>query len=184
MIDFTIVEGKAHHCGQMVRMLRHEHDSALSVMGINLHRELRGQFDASCYRRAWLIDGRLAALGGVVGSQLAAYGFVWLAISEEARRYPVAMIKEGRRQLDEIMQVKRELLTTILNGDEAAKRFAIFLGFHVSHNGPGTTAHTHEARRQLAKFIDHNPDYRVPINGSYVITMGYHRDDDEQHEAA
>lgn len=175
MIDCTVIEAKAHHCGQMIRLLRHEHSAALARIGINGHRELRAQFDASSFRRAWMINGKLAALGGVVGPLIAETGLVWLTLSEPARRYPLAIIREARRQLDLIMITKREIATTILSHDEAARRLAIFLGFHVADEGRGRAAFTRFGRRDLARFLDNNADCRIPVKGSYVIAMGYHR---------
>jgi hypothetical protein len=113
----------------MVRILRREHQKAVAMIGFNSHRELREHFDQSIFRRAWLIDGKLAALGGVTGSEIAAHGLVWLAFSETATRYPIAIIKEARRQIDILAETKRLLICTLVEGDEAAERLAIFLGF-------------------------------------------------------
>lgn len=177
MPTFQIIEAKPYHCGQMVRALRYEHQSALMLLGVDSHRELRALFDQSAFRKAWLIDGKLAALGGVSGMQLSAIGFVWLCLSEQARKYPVAIIKEARRQLDQIMIVKRELATTIISGDVSARRLAIFLGFHVAHEGPGSQAHSRFARRYLARHVETNADLRIPFGQGYVIPMGFHKED-------
>src|ERR1700678_2700270 len=127
MTTFTVIPARANHCGQMCRMLRLEHRLAMARVNMDMHRELRRCFDASAFRRAWLIDGTLAGLGGIMGNVLSPYGFGWLALTEEARRSPTAVSKEARRQLDEIMSLKHELATTIIAGDESAKRLAIFL---------------------------------------------------------
>ena len=74
MPHFEIVEAKAWHCGAMSRLLRQEHAEAIALIGLNSHRELRAVFDESIFRRAWLINGRLAALGGVIGPAASAYG--------------------------------------------------------------------------------------------------------------
>lgn len=177
MTDFTIIRAKPQHCGQMCRMLRHEHREAVVRLGIDSHRQLRAMFEASSFRRSWMIDGQLAALGGVTGNSLAVTGFVWLALAENARRYPVAIIKEARRQLDAIMVLKRELATTILNGDEAAKRLAIFLGFHVADDGPGSRAFSRFARRDLARFVATDADSRIPVGDGFAIAMGYHHEE-------
>jgi hypothetical protein len=76
MPKFEIVEAKAWHCGAMSRALRLEHQKAVAMIGLNSHRELRGMFDESIFRKAWLIDGRLAAVGGVTGPALSSYGIV------------------------------------------------------------------------------------------------------------
>lgn len=177
MTSFRIIEAKPWHCGQMARLLRSEHAQAIAMIGVDSHRELRSVFDASSFRRVWLIDNKMAALGGVTGSKLAATGFVWLALSEGARRFPVAVVHEARRQLDEIMSIKRELATTILNGDTAAKRLAIFLGFHVADDGPGAVAHSRQGRIRLSNYLENDPDCRIPIGPSYAIAMGYHHEE-------
>lgn len=176
MTDFTIVDGKPWHCGQMIRILRHEHTKSLITTGVDSHRELKTRFDLSIFCRAWLVDGQLAALGGVCGSKLSALGFVWFAMSERAKRYPVALVKEARRQLEEIMVVKRELATTIIPDDDAALRLAVYLGFHVADSGRGAPAESRSGRRHLADFVKSEPSLRVPVGIGYVIPMGYHHD--------
>lgn len=171
---FEIVEAKPWHCGQMLRILRAEHRNALAKIGSNPHAELRRQFAESSFRKAWLIDGKLAALGGVNGMMLSGWGFIWLVLSEQARRYPIAIVKEARRQLDEIMIAKRELSTTILPDDAAARRLAIYLGFHVADEGPGAPAYCRRARRELFDVIDTTPDARIPLGAGFVFAMGYH----------
>lgn len=177
MASFTIIDAKPWHCGQMVRLLRHEHSRALSLLGADAHKELRAMFAASYFRRAWMIDGTLAALGGVAGTALSRDGFLWLALAERARRYPVAIVKEARAQLDRIMTLKRELGTTILGDDAAALRLAVFLGFHVSHAGDGVRAETRLMRRVLMTHAQQEPQCRIPVAAGYVIAMGYHHEE-------
>jgi hypothetical protein len=174
MTTFRIIDAKPYHCGQMCRVLRYEHQMAISRIGIDSHRELRGLFDQSSIRRAWLIDGKLGALGGVSGTKLSPYGFVWLALTQAASHYRVAIVKEAKKQLAEIMTIKRELATTIIAGDDAARRLAIFLGFHVADDGPGQPASSRFARRDLERFIASNPECRIPLGDSYAVAMGYH----------
>lgn len=129
MTTFDLIEAKPWHCGQMARALRVEHHRAVLGLGCHAHRELSGVFELSFFRRAFLVDGRLVALGGVIGSLLSTTGFVWLAVSEGAARHKVAIVREARRQLAQLAQVKRTLVTSLLPGDETAKRFAAYLGF-------------------------------------------------------
>jgi len=167
---FSIIEARPWHCGQMCRMLRSEHRELIASIGIDSHRELRARFDQSSFRRAWLIDGQLAGLGGVTGSILTATGYVWLALSRDALRFPVAAVKEVRRQLEIIMVCKRELVTTIIDGDEASKRFAIFLGFVSGDHAPASPRY---GRRYIARRFDDDPDWRVPVGGGYATAMAY-----------
>ena len=102
-------------------------------LGVNPHREIRASFDQSAYRRAWLVNGRLAGLGGVTGSLAASQGMIWLALSARATRYPIEIVKEARRQLDAISETKRDLVSSLIPGDRAAIRFATRLGFEIAH---------------------------------------------------
>lgn len=136
MTEFRIIEGQAHHCGAIVRRLREGQRTALIGLGVNPHREIRKNFDASAWRRAWLVDGRLAALGGVTGPLIATGGYVWFAMSQQGQRHPIAVARMVRQQLAELMQIKCDLYTTLLPEDTAAIRFADWLGFESAHNLP------------------------------------------------
>lgn len=173
MPDFTIIDAKTFHCGQMVRMLRYEHQQVVARIGIDSHRELRARFDNSSFRRAWLIDGKLAAIGGVTGGKLSSQGYIWLAISNLAMRYPLAMIREARRQLDEIMVTKRDLLTMILDGDETSKRFAVFLGFVPLGDEWVARANSRYGRRHIAEKIANMSESRVKIGNGFAVPMTY-----------
>ncbi len=69
---------------------------------------------------------------GVSGSFASADGYVWMGISRQAFKFQKSMIRETRRQLDEMMISKRRLATVIFRGDTAGLRFARFLGFEMS----------------------------------------------------
>lgn len=134
MTTFSVIPAKPYRCGQMVRQLRREHRNALIVLGADMHRQLRTFFDGSSFRRACLIDGRLAFLGGVLGTNLSSAGIIWLAVSEDAaKRYPIAVVKIVKQQLSEVMQTKRLLVATTLVDDAASSRFIKHLGFLPHH---------------------------------------------------
>ena len=173
MPDFKIIEARPYHCGQMARILRVEHQLVVAKIGINSHQELRFRFDDSAFRRAWLVNGKLTALGGVTGSKASAVGYIWLAFAGVAVRYPVQIIKEARRQLAEIMITKRMLFTTILEGDDAAKRFAIFLGFVPADQEDQNAATSRFGRKELVRRFDNNTEARIAIGNGYAIAMRY-----------
>lgn len=151
MPEFAVIDAEPHMIGRMVRGLRLAHTAALEGLGIDrheTHRQLRALFGQSSFRRAWTVNGKLAAIGGVTGMLASDRGFIWLALTEEAVRYPVAMVKEARRQLSEIMATRMEVATTLISNDHAAMRFAGALGFH------GNT--------------------RIPVGNGEAIAVGYH----------
>lgn len=171
---FEIVDPKAWMCGRLARMLRSEHQAAADRLGLDIHRNLSDVYHQSYYRKAILIDGKLAALGGAVGSALSPAVFVWFALSERATRYPVRIVKIARAQMAEVMRDRLECHTTIIDGDEAAKRLAVFLGWHVADAGPGAAAATRYGRKTLTDFIDHEPSLRIPFGRGHAIRMAFH----------
>jgi len=133
---FEIIPGRQFHCGAMVRRLRAEQRDAITALGVNLHSNLRSNFDASMFSRAWLVDGELAGLGGVTGSELSTTGYVWLALSEAATKFPIEIARETRRQLARVLLTKRDLITTIIPEDAKSLRFAEWLGFDIVEPTP------------------------------------------------
>lgn len=129
MPRFTITDAKEHHCGQMIRHLRRAHKNAMLALGGDMHAQLRICFDASSYRKAWFIDGKLAGVGGVMGTQMSSAGYLWLAFTNGATRYPVELVKTARRELDVVMETRRMLIAAVLQDDLAAARFAERMGF-------------------------------------------------------
>jgi hypothetical protein len=168
-MKFEVIEGKERHCGQISRLLRVGHREVVARFGVDTHRELRARFDDSAFRRAWMIDGQLAALGGVTGPILASTGFLWLAVSNKAMEYPVAMVREARKQLDQICVIKHEIVTTLMDGDEESKRFAVFLGFVPEGMEPASSRF---GRRIISQHIGEIP--RVPIGTGCGVIMAYH----------
>lgn len=176
MQKVEIVEAKAHYCGMILRRLRLEHAQSFAMVGLNAHRQLRETFSASAWRRAAFMNDRIVGLGGVTGSLLSPSGFVWLCLTNEVVRHPILVLREVRRQIDEIMRIKTELYTTVLPGDESALRLCSWLGFHVGHDGLGAPASDRAGRRLQMEFIRNTPEARVSIGNSYAIALGYHKD--------
>lgn len=126
-----LVEAQPFHCGQIVRRLRPEHAAIMKRIGAPMHRDLRLHFDSSSYRKAWLVDGRLMAVGGVEGPKIASNGMGWLALSSEAPKVGWQFARMALREFDNLFPVKHQIATLILKDDLASVRFAYFLGFRV-----------------------------------------------------
>lgn len=168
--QFEIIVAQPHHCGAMARKLRFEQQAAVLMLGLDTHRELRAAFDNSGFRRAWLLDGRLAGLGGVIGPLLAPTGAVWLALTEEATLWPLAIVREARRQLEEISKFKHGLTTWMLDGDETARRFALFLGFHA----PGDCAAVSRiGRRDVLQAMTADRLPRIRVGRGSAVGLHY-----------
>lgn len=123
------IEPQPWHCGQMARTMRAEHLRLVVALGARPHRELRTTFDASVIRRAWEIDGKLAAIAGVVGSMASSEGVVWVALTDEATRHPIGVGRRAKAFVQEALRTRDQLSTILLSGDKDAMSFALFLGF-------------------------------------------------------
>jgi hypothetical protein len=127
--NFQAVRARRADCFKIARTLRPKQRAAMIALGLRPFEEFQDAYDNTLAPMAWLIDGELAAVGGVAGSGISPYGFVWLGLAEQATAYPVAIVKEALRQFRDVLAVKRHVVTTLLPGDEAAWRFADFFGF-------------------------------------------------------
>ena len=173
-MKFEVREARLHDCGKLSRMIRATHRAEAEKFHSNLHADLQARYFESAFCRSLFIDDRLAAMGGVIGPELATAGYVWVALSQEATKYPLSITKEAKRQLAIIMNTRRELITTVMGGDDDALRFAVFLGFHVSQGDGGDEAFSKEGRVRLTNYIKNNADLRIPVHDGFVIRMGYH----------
>jgi hypothetical protein len=124
-----IVPAMPWDCGQMVRKVRPEHRNAIRRLGMDPHRELRWAYDNSAEAFTWIINGQIAAIGGVVGTLASSSGRIWLALSDVAARHPLAVAREAKRQIARFLGTREELVTTLIEEDAKSIKFAYCLGF-------------------------------------------------------
>jgi hypothetical protein len=77
-------------------------------------------------------------------------------------------VVEARRHQ---MRTRSELAATILLGDDAALRFAVYLGFHVSHDDDGAPATNRRSRARLAHYAKSKRDVHIQVG---PISLGVH----------
>ena len=164
-----IKDGERWHCGQIARTLRAEHHLLLLRKNVNVHRELRRKFDRSYYRRSAFIDGYLAAVWGVEGSPLSFHGQLWLALSQYALRYPMAVLRQAKLEVEHISNLQRELVTTVQPEDEAAHRLVVWLGFETPDGFGGGPAQTRQRRNNLLRYMKGNPELVHDYGGTGQI---------------
>jgi len=169
MTEFSLIDGRAHHCGQIVRKMRAKQQEAMMKAGVSLHAEVRSRFHSSCYTKAWLIDGELAALGGAIGSLGGSACFIWLVTTEKATLHPTAMVRAVQGQIAYLSSAYRILNTVLIGADEPSKNFAAFLGF--SPDGYG--AMSRYGRRSVLDIIDNTPEIRIPFGETFAVPVSY-----------
>jgi hypothetical protein len=130
--NFQTVRARRADCFTIARTLRPKQRAAMIALGLRPFEEFQDAYDNTLAPKAWFINGELAAVGGVAGSAVSPYGFLWLALAEHATKYPVAVVKECARQFRDVLTIKRHVITTLLPDDRSAWRFADFFDFDVS----------------------------------------------------
>lgn len=176
-MKLEVIDAKAFHCGAIIRTMRVDHQRALMAMGVPMHREFRSMFDASYYRKAAFIDGKLAAVWGVEGTPMCTEGRIWLVLGQHTMKHPVTVMREARKQLEEIATTKTRLVTTVIGDDEASVRLAVALGFEAADgSAPGSRAHSREGRSQLVRYLRENPALLVAAGSAQQIGIVWQRE--------
>lgn len=132
----TIAEAQIWHCGLVARRMRRAHIEGFDRAGTFPHRELRAIFNLSAFRKVATLDGQIIAMGGVSGTLATSIGFIWLALTEEATKHPVSLMREAKNQVQALMRTHGRLETMVLEDDDAAMRFAVRLGFRCWEESP------------------------------------------------
>lgn len=174
-MEVEIVDAKIRHCGQIARYLRVDHAAMLMRRDVPIHRELRRHFDASYYRRSAFVDGHLAAVWGCEGALISSSGFLWLALSQYALKFPTAALRYAKREIDHLAKTKTELGTTLLPEDEAAQRLAVFLGFESRDGFGGGRARSRKFRSNLMRYWRSNTELLVDTGRNAQIAVIWHR---------
>jgi len=131
-------------------------------------------FSQSSFRQSVFSKGKIVAMGGITGSWLATHGVAWLVLAKEFSNYPVTVVRHALRLLKREMRTRSELAATILLEDEAALRFAVYLGFHVSHDDDGAPATNRRSRVRLAYHAKSKQDVHIQVGPISVIPTGVH----------
>lgn len=168
-LDYQVVTSSVRHVRPMARQLRAAACITLQGFGLNPHSALHNAFIASSYCRTALVDGKPVAMWGVKDVLLSDQAAVWLVLSDFITQMPVAIVREARQELARVMETKREVAITVLPNDEAAIRFAVYLGFHDRENDDGQFS-----RKDLCHAVMTDPKYKIPVGDHYVVALGYH----------
>ena len=83
----------------------------------------------SFLRRAYTVDGEIAAVWGCSGSIADETGELWLFTTPIVERVPIKFIKEARRSIEELLRIKRILVSAVLADYACAVKTYRLLGF-------------------------------------------------------
>lgn len=155
---YELVDADAAHVSDLVEKLRREDDETEALLGIDAHEKLSMIYDLSKYRKSWLVDGKLSAMGGVMETPRSGVGEMWLSMTRGAKQHVSPLYRAVGAQLAEI-QPTRDLVTTIVRADEDRWRFARHCGFRLQHPCRYRDVMAMEMPRVL-------PQHPVPVMGA------------------
>lgn len=132
MKDYRIVDAKPWHIGPLLRRVDESELCRWFNRGLQPKHLLRVAIRDALYCRSVLLEERVVAMWGVTGSLMAPVGSVWFVLTPEARRFPVALVRGARQELNDLLATKRELRTVVDDDDHRAMRWLRFLGFDLT----------------------------------------------------
>jgi hypothetical protein len=97
--------------------------------GITPAQALERSYRTSVWSRTLLIDGEIAAVGGCAGTLLSGIGHPWLLTTAAVERIPVGFVREGQRQIAEMLTMFPVLENCVDAKYAQACRFLGVLGF-------------------------------------------------------
>lgn len=124
-MNHTVVPASIRHVKLLDATLRGKE----FIPGLPSRVALRLALMRSPFALTAIIDGRPAAMWGVMRNALSDSGEVWVAIGSEAAHRPIALIKEARRQIEIMARETGTLYAMINREDGRAVAFAGALGF-------------------------------------------------------
>lgn len=143
-----IEPSKLHHCGVMAR-----HMTAWQRQHIPrsvAHRQIAALLGASYAARTGFLGDQIIGMGGITGTIASETGFVWLVIRDIPPDLVLPVIREMRSQFLAMASWKREIVSTVMLGDEKAMRLARFFGFK---ERPGTRTQSSLASVDMIEIV-------------------------------
>lgn len=132
---YEVMRSSVLHVKPIAADLRVALCSSVATFGERPRLALRRALNASIYARTAMLDGKPAAMWGMVGTLMSDRASAWLALTETALRHPVLIVREARRELAIMAASAGQLFTNIARDDERALALARNLGFQPSHSG-------------------------------------------------
>lgn len=130
---YETVDVTSDHIADIVGKLRQEDGETEALLGIDIHEKLSLICDRSKYRKSWLVDGNLAAMGGVLDASASpGIGHLWLTMTRKAKQHVSPLFRTVSAEMADIMKTG-DFHTTIVRADEARWAFARHCGFRLQH---------------------------------------------------
>ena len=136
-MDYSIVPATIVHVHKLAASIREADAQEARSMGGDPRRLLRASFRSSLYSRAVIIDGEVAAVGGLSGDVLSDEGRPWLVTGKAIERLtPRQYLEEAHRQVGILLSIKPRLENYVAADYRKAVRLLEVLGFDLDSAAP------------------------------------------------
>ena len=98
---------------------------------MSLRRMIHKTFKSSLYAQAAVSGGKCIAMWGVCGPMLGDDGIPWLLTAAEVEKFPVSFIREARKAVAELLDVKPHLENYVLSDYKQAVKMLSMVGFSI-----------------------------------------------------
>lgn len=132
MAKYRIAEAEFKDISRLCGTLRYDDWAEITCFGLSPFATIKHCFKTSYLRRSVFVEGEIAAMWGLSGVMLGDTSNVWLLTSKMIEKIPVAFIKEGRKEIAEMLGLCSRLNGITTESYSKAHRFLQALGFTLS----------------------------------------------------
>jgi len=114
---------------ELANVLRFDDNLELRNMGAVPVKIMRENFKQGLLRKTYFVEGKIAAMTGICGSALDDVGEPYLFTSSAVEKVPLAFVKEARRSVNEMLEIKSILRGYCAADYTGACRLLEMIGF-------------------------------------------------------
>lgn len=136
-MNVEIVPSTISHAKELTLTMRQKDREEALAMGLNPKKAVFYAYRNSLFRRTALIDGKVAAMWGVVGNLFGGSGKPYLITSTEVEKMsPIAFARIYREQVKKMSKLYPVLSNIVHDDYDAAKRMLVIGGFDITEPFP------------------------------------------------
>lgn len=137
MKTVSIVPTLPSHIDRLGRSLRANDEREITCLGLNPHRMLWRSYRVALWRETVLIDGEVAAIGGVGGTALGIVGRPWMLTSPIAETIsPLSFVRIFKQEVAQMLQLFPVLTNYVHAEYQGAVRLLELAGFTLDEPVP------------------------------------------------
>ena len=131
MTTYTVVDGTKEHSLRLRHILRPLDKREICGQGGHVRKIMWRTFNQSIFTRTALVDGEVVAMWGLGGTILSDEGHPWLLTAPAVERLPMAIVREARGAIWDMLELRSYLWNYVLADYTGAIRLLEVIGFAI-----------------------------------------------------